>query len=287
MFVPQRKHKPLLSVVTGIALLFYMRLMFVPQRKHKPLLSVVRGIALLFYMRLMFVPQRKHKPQRPVTIALLFYMLKFVPHRRHRSPLPVTGIAFTFFTSTCYPFCTCRCKKCIVFSRLDFLLTLFISLFHASLLSHLGISLIAVLFVRWVFDCVIPLDTPVLPSTVTRPNQCIHFWDSWHILNSNVVSDCKIWGFHDGDYEEWCLLGCYAVWLLKEATFRRNLALPSSGWQPTHAAKKWATRRNIPGDTIPRIRLFTVLSILVLRSHLACVHVLVLHVGMTRKLYPW
>jgi hypothetical protein len=21
---------------------------------------------------------------------------------------------------------------------------------------------------------------------------------------------CKIWGFHGGDYEEWCLLGCYA-----------------------------------------------------------------------------
>jgi hypothetical protein len=25
---------------------------------------------------------------------------------------------------------------------------------------------------------------------------------------------CKIWGLHGGDYEEWCLLGCYAVWLL-------------------------------------------------------------------------
>jgi hypothetical protein len=25
---------------------------------------------------------------------------------------------------------------------------------------------------------------------------------------------CKIWGFHDGYYEEWCLLDCYAVWLL-------------------------------------------------------------------------
>jgi hypothetical protein len=39
----------------------------------------------------------------------------------------------------------------------------------------------------------------------------------------------KIWGFHGGDYEEWCLLGCYAVWLLYEPTFRRNLAPPSSG----------------------------------------------------------
>jgi hypothetical protein len=24
----------------------------------------------------------------------------------------------------------------------------------------------------------------------------------------------KILGFHGGDYEEWCLLGCYTVWLL-------------------------------------------------------------------------
>jgi hypothetical protein len=32
------------------------------------------------------------------------------------------------------------------------------------------------------------------------------------ILKRN--NDCKIWGFHGGDYEEWCLLGCYAVWLL-------------------------------------------------------------------------
>jgi hypothetical protein len=25
---------------------------------------------------------------------------------------------------------------------------------------------------------------------------------------------CKVWGFNGGDYEEWRLLGCYAVWLL-------------------------------------------------------------------------
>jgi hypothetical protein len=35
---------------------------------------------------------------------------------------------------------------------------------------------------------------------------------------SNIVKSkeppCKIWGFHGGDYEEWRLLGCYAVWLL-------------------------------------------------------------------------
>jgi hypothetical protein len=31
---------------------------------------------------------------------------------------------------------------------------------------------------------------------------------------SDIWDICKIWGFHGGDYEEWCLLGCYAVWLL-------------------------------------------------------------------------
>jgi hypothetical protein len=30
------------------------------------------------------------------------------------------------------------------------------------------------------------------------------------LLNSLL----EIWGFHGGDYEEWCLLGCYAVSLL-------------------------------------------------------------------------
>jgi hypothetical protein len=26
----------------------------------------------------------------------------------------------------------------------------------------------------------------------------------------------KIWGFHGGDYEEWCVLGCHTVWLLSD-----------------------------------------------------------------------
>jgi hypothetical protein len=41
----------------------------------------------------------------------------------------------------------------------------------------------------------------------------------------------QIWGFYGGDYEEWRLLRCYAVWLLKEPTFRKSMAPPSSGWQ--------------------------------------------------------
>jgi hypothetical protein len=45
------------------------------------------------------------------------------------------------------------------------------------------------------------------------------FW--WQMIASLTVFihlptllPCKIWGFHGRDYEEWCLLGCYAVWLL-------------------------------------------------------------------------
>jgi hypothetical protein len=36
----------------------------------------------------------------------------------------------------------------------------------------------------------------------------------WPNFGNNTPKICKIWGFHDGDYEECRLLGCYAVWLL-------------------------------------------------------------------------
>jgi hypothetical protein len=39
---------------------------------------------------------------------------------------------------------------------------------------------------------------------------------------------CNISGFHGGDYEECRLLGRYAVWLLYEPTFHRNLAPTTS-----------------------------------------------------------
>jgi hypothetical protein len=38
-------------------------------------------------------------------------------------------------------------------------------------------------------------------------------WDAVCLIGMKLQK-CKIWGFHGGDYEEWCLLGCYAVWLL-------------------------------------------------------------------------
>jgi hypothetical protein len=43
----------------------------------------------------------------------------------------------------------------------------------------------------------------------------IHCSGSDRFINySGKLKICKIWGFHGGDYEEWCLLGCYAVLLL-------------------------------------------------------------------------
>jgi hypothetical protein len=35
---------------------------------------------------------------------------------------------------------------------------------------------------------------------------------SWWVIHEYKI--CKIGGFHGGDYEEGCLLGWYAVWLL-------------------------------------------------------------------------
>jgi hypothetical protein len=45
--------------------------------------------------------------------------------------------------------------------------------------------------------------------SVSLPRRPDRLWGT-----CSLFSNCKIWGFHGGDYEEWCLLGCYAVWLL-------------------------------------------------------------------------
>jgi hypothetical protein len=48
-------------------------------------------------------------------------------------------------------------------------------------------------------------------------------WTMWHVPRGSAAvypyafatrGTGKIRGFHGGDYEEWCLLGCYALWLL-------------------------------------------------------------------------
>jgi hypothetical protein len=66
-----------------------------------------------------------------------------------------------------------------------------------------------------------PFLTSVLDSggwSASRPDRFIRF-EAGSVGHKDRSGRCKvekfkIWGFHGGDYEEWCLLGCYAVWLL-------------------------------------------------------------------------
>jgi hypothetical protein len=46
----------------------------------------------------------------------------------------------------------------------------------------------------------------------------------WHLLILQVHYLYRIWGFHSGGYEEFCLLGCNE----SQPTFRRNGLRPSS-----------------------------------------------------------
>jgi hypothetical protein len=79
--------------------------------------------------------------------------------------------------------------------------------FFAGSLSSLTVTKVLVLQC-----CIFPLVSrhrcsrphTTLPVTVAMSTNCCN----------NILSPCKIWAFHGGDYEEWRLLGCYAEWLL-------------------------------------------------------------------------
>jgi hypothetical protein len=58
-----------------------------------------------------------------------------------------------------------------------------------------------------------------------RTSQETHYLST---TESSQLMLCNIWRFYGGDYDGCRILGCYAVWLLQEPKFRRNLAPPSS-----------------------------------------------------------
>jgi hypothetical protein len=81
----------------------------------------------------------------------------------------------------------------------------------------------------------------------------VHTSQETHYVSTTESSQlmlCKIWGFHGSDYEECRLLICYAVWLLYESTFRRNVSPPSSRWQESASVLRLLVTANVPSSPI-------------------------------------
>jgi hypothetical protein len=97
--------------------------------------------------------------------------------------------------------------------------TLFLGRISSSLLSHPPLSLSVwdqLRCCRTKHDRMI--DMEVCVANVWRKNIRIKMF-------KQIISFSKIWGFHGDDYEECHLLGCGAVYILCDPTFRRNVDL--------------------------------------------------------------
>jgi hypothetical protein len=83
-----------------------------------------------------------------------------------------------------------------------------IDVLYHFLINHSTIELMKICCISTVAtDLFLQIGSLLLPCTSPPPH--IFFMGKMYIRLK-----CKIWGFHGSDYEEWCLLGCYAMWLL-------------------------------------------------------------------------
>jgi hypothetical protein len=112
-------------------------------------------------------------------------------------------------------------------------------------------------FVRFeVFTAVIMKNAILLDiKNLVRTSPETHYISA---TEPNLLMLCKIWGFHGGDYEEWSLLECDAVWLLSKLQLLVTANVPSSLILITGAASSSQTsfltrsaRSHITEDSIP------------------------------------
>jgi hypothetical protein len=62
------------------------------------------------------------------------------------------------------------------------------------------------------------------PVVLLQSKFALHYYFPTHTQSpcKKLFSSCKIWGFHGGDYEEWCLLGCSPWWRRRQLPPKRR-----------------------------------------------------------------
>jgi hypothetical protein len=64
------------------------------------------------------------------------------------------------------------------------------------------------------FPLLIATPLPHAPAPAAAPSSRDHTFSVAFRTVQFLLLLCKVCDFRGGDYEEWCLLGCYSVWLL-------------------------------------------------------------------------